>query len=129
MSLLLAFDNALILDPVQLDGTSRATVGFVSVPRVGRVEERDDRARCVWPHFEDFFVSGYTTSFGQGARAALVMRLDSVGDTVWTKAYSGSGSDYANAVVGSQGGVNFYVAGYSSSFSSNTTSVQPSLAR
>jgi hypothetical protein len=42
-----------------------------------------------------FFVVGETTSYGAGGRDALLMKLDSQGDPVWSKTFGGSLSDAA----------------------------------
>jgi len=42
-----------------------------------------------------FVVVGATFSFGSGAPNAYVLRIDSLGDTLWTRTYGGAGEDYA----------------------------------
>ena len=41
-----------------------------------------------------FIVVGYTTSFGNGGMDVYLIRLDSIGDTLWTKTYGGEGDEY-----------------------------------
>jgi hypothetical protein len=42
-----------------------------------------------------FVVAGATYSFGPGVPNAYVLRIDSLGDTLWTRTYGGAGEDYA----------------------------------
>jgi hypothetical protein len=42
-----------------------------------------------------FVVAGVTYSFGSGRPNVYVLRTDSVGDTLWTRAYGGANEDYA----------------------------------
>jgi hypothetical protein len=42
-----------------------------------------------------FVVAGVTYSFGSGVPNAYVLRTDSLGDTLWTRTYGGSGEDFA----------------------------------
>ena len=42
-----------------------------------------------------FVVAGVTYSFGSGAPNVYVLRIDSLGDTLWTRTYGGTGEDYA----------------------------------
>lgn len=61
-----------------------------------------------------FIVAGDTTSFGAGMEDFYVVRLDSLGNTVWSKSYGGSASDVANSVIQTTDG-GFVVAGYTAS--------------
>jgi hypothetical protein len=42
-----------------------------------------------------FIVAGATYSFGAGPPNAYVLRIDSLGETLWTRTYGGPGEDYA----------------------------------
>ena len=42
-----------------------------------------------------FVVAGATFSFGSGVPNVYVLRTDSLGDTLWTRAYGGAGEDFA----------------------------------
>jgi hypothetical protein len=42
-----------------------------------------------------FLVAGVTYSFGTGRPNVYVLRTDSLGDTLWTRAYGGANEDYA----------------------------------
>jgi hypothetical protein len=46
----------------------------------------------------EFIVAGQTNSFGFGNYDAYLLKLDTLGDTVWTKTYGGPNSDFARDV-------------------------------
>ena len=63
-----------------------------------------------------FLVSGYTDSYGNGGADCWIVRLDpSTGDTLWTKTYGGSSSDYVNSITFDSEGKSV-LAGYTKSF-------------
>lgn len=41
-----------------------------------------------------YVVAGYTSSFGAGLWDVYLMKMDSLGDIIWTKTYGGTGSEY-----------------------------------
>ncbi len=45
-----------------------------------------------------FVIAGETRNFGPGPLAVYLLRTDSLGDTLWTRAYGGSAYDYALSV-------------------------------
>jgi hypothetical protein len=45
-----------------------------------------------------YIIAGYTRSYGTGNFDAWLIKTDSSGNTLWTKTYGGSNSDYANSV-------------------------------
>jgi len=57
-----------------------------------------------------YIVAGETSSFGAGACDAYLIKTNSLGDTIWTKTYGGSGPDRAFSVVVDQYGY-YAVAG------------------
>lgn len=60
-------------------------------------------------------VAGSTKSFGAGGYDYYLLRLNSAGDTLWTKTYGGSGDDLAYSVdVTNDGG--YILAGWTKSF-------------
>jgi hypothetical protein len=69
-----------------------------------------------------FVVVGYTKSFGAGGNDVYLVRVDSTGDTLWTRTYGGSGWDYGYSVDETMDG-GFVVAGYSNSFGSGSYDV------
>lgn len=62
---------------------------------------------------------GYTNFFGGGGQDALIMRLDSNGDTLWTKVFGGTGCDEAYGIHEAADS-NFVLYGYEQSFFSGT---------
>lgn len=52
-------------------------------------------------HFLDggFAIAGWTLSYGSGASDIYLIRTDSAGDTLWTRAFGGIDYDYGYAVV------------------------------
>ena len=62
-----------------------------------------------------YIVAGYTNSFGSGSHDMFLVRIDSLGDTLWTKVYGGEGVDICSAMVSSpQGG--YVLGGWTTSF-------------
>jgi len=45
-----------------------------------------------------FIIAGHTVSYGAGNYDGYLIKTDSIGDTLWTKTYGGSGDDYFNYV-------------------------------
>ena len=69
-----------------------------------------------------FIVAGFTTGLGAGSRDGWILRLNSIGDTLWTKTYGGEQSDsfYGVAITGDEG---FLFAGRTESFGNGSTDV------
>ncbi|MBD3232518.1 MAG: T9SS type A sorting domain-containing protein [candidate division Zixibacteria bacterium] len=62
-----------------------------------------------------YIVGGLTESYGAGAVDFYLIKTDSDGNTVWTKTYGGSDSDYGYSVRQTNDG-GYIFAGYSESF-------------
>jgi hypothetical protein len=60
-------------------------------------------------------VAGETNSFGAGGSDVFLIKTDSLGDTLWTRTYGGSGSDYASSVRQTADG-GYVLAGITNSF-------------
>ena len=62
-----------------------------------------------------FLVVGYTMSFGAGEEDVYILKLNSSGDTVWTRTYGGDSDDEAYSVAQTTDG-GYIIAGYTDSF-------------
>ncbi|MCK4585347.1 T9SS type A sorting domain-containing protein [candidate division WOR-3 bacterium] len=62
-----------------------------------------------------FILAGYTYSYGSGLTDIYLIKLDSSGDTIWTKTYGGSEEDHAYSVQETSNG-EFIIAGVTSSY-------------
>lgn len=69
-----------------------------------------------------YIVSGYTESYGSGIRDAYVMRLNSIGDTLWAKAYGGNSIDGSNDFIQTVDG-GFLLVGNTFSFGAGGSDV------
>ena len=58
----------------------------------------------------NFIVAGYTSSFGMGGEDVYLLKINSDGDTIWTKTYGGPVDDTAHTIAPTLDG-NFIVAG------------------
>jgi hypothetical protein len=66
---------------------------------------------------QGYILTGFTQSYGAGATDVYIIRVDSLGDTLWTKVYGGTDMDYPMSVsTCSNGG--YIVAGWTHSFGS-----------
>jgi hypothetical protein len=62
-----------------------------------------------------FIIVGYTTTFGGGGKDVWLLKIDSYGDTLWTKTYGGPQDDIGRSVrQTSEGG--YIIAGQTNSF-------------
>jgi hypothetical protein len=78
----------------------------------------DDRAYSITQSSDGgYVVAGFTTSFGAGKEDMYVVKLDSSGNVVWTKAIGGSDGDEARSIIRSSDG-GYVVAGETGSFGS-----------
>jgi hypothetical protein len=63
-----------------------------------------------------YIVAGWTESFGAGGSDVYVIRLSENGDSLWTRTYGGSGSDYCYSAILTDDG--FVLGGKTNSFGS-----------
>lgn len=63
---------------------------------------------------KDIIVSGITESYGAGDADAWLLKLNTAGDTIWTKTYGGTAFDDAWGVVAAHGA--YYITGGTYSF-------------
>ena len=54
----------------------------------------EDATKIILTSNNDILILGNTTSFGAGGTDAVLLSINSVGDTLWTKTYGGNGYDY-----------------------------------
>lgn len=62
----------------------------------------------------NYFVLGYTQSFGGGDYDTWLLKLDNSGDTLWTKRYGSWGNDQGKEIISTSDG-NYVITGYSNS--------------
>ena len=63
----------------------------------------------------EYYVAGYTASYGSGGLDAWLVKLNANGDTIWTRTYGGLGPEEAAALTPTSDG-GYALAGVSSSF-------------
>lgn len=96
---------------------------MLKLDSIGRIEwqcsyggSQDDWANVIQETGDGgYFVAGYTKSFGAGNLDFWVLKLTSIGDIDWERAYGRSGDDWANSAQQTSDG-GFIVAGTSDSF-------------
>jgi hypothetical protein len=69
-----------------------------------------------------YIVAAYTGSFGAGGDDAYLLKTDATGDTLWTRTYGGSDTDWAYSVQQISDG-SYIVAGYTQSFGAGSRDV------
>ena len=66
-------------------------------------------------HDGGYVITGRTSFFGPGGPDVLLIRTDSIGDTLWTRTYGGAGDDEGNSVQQTTDG-GYIIAANTSSF-------------
>jgi hypothetical protein len=69
-----------------------------------------------------FILAGWTESFGSGGADFWLIRVDELGDTLWTKTYGGPGWDEARSVYQTSDG-GFIITGMTDSFGTRRASL------
>lgn len=84
---------------------------------------KSDKGYFVQPTFDGgFILTGETNSFGSGDCDVWLLKINEVGDTVWTRTYGGKNYDWGEAVVQTSDG-GFLIVGGTKSFGSGGTDV------
>jgi len=68
-----------------------------------------------------YIIAGYTNSFGAGGNDMYLLKTDGNGDSLWTKAFGGTGADYAYSIVQTTD-LGYAVVGSTNSFGQSNTS-------
>jgi hypothetical protein len=113
----IASGNALAL------GSSRTDASVIKTNGKGEVEwsrrfggSGDEYGRSIIQTGDGGYVlAGHTSSFGSGGPDVYFVRMDSIGDTLWTRAFGGEGTDGCAAIVSSANG-GFAATGWTNSF-------------
>lgn len=79
---------------------------------------KSDKGYFFQPTFDGgFILTGETNSFGSGDYDVWLLKINEVGDTVWTRTYGGKNHDWGEAVVQTSDG-GFLIVGGTKSFGS-----------
>jgi hypothetical protein len=68
---------------------------------------------------DEFLLTGFTQSYGAGQRDGWLVRMNSVGDSLWSQTYGGPQDDVCYSVAQAHDG-GYVLAGYSESFGSGS---------
>lgn len=78
--------------------------------------EFDDAFYCIQPTSDGgYILAGFTTSFGAGMADGWLVKIDELGDTLWTRTYGGPNDDYIYSVRQTSDS-GYILAGWSESY-------------
>ncbi len=69
-----------------------------------------------------YVIAGWTWSFGTGEDDVWLIKTDASGDTMWTRTYGGTGSDYGRSITQTADG-GYVIAGRTRSFGTGSSDV------
>ncbi|GEM_PF-4759393 len=123
-------DGYIVVGYTQSFTSENADVYVVKTDAAGSVSwwrtfggDDDDVAKsvCVADN-GDFVIAGYTKSFGAGLSDFWVIRLNTYGDTIWTKTFGGAATDQAFSIKETSDN-GFIVAGFTESFGNGSADI------
>ena len=73
-------------------------------------------------HDGGFIIAGETNSIGAGGTDVLLVKTDALGDTIWTRAYGGTGEDMGYSVAPTEDG-GYVIVGMTTSYGAGASDV------
>jgi type IX secretion system substrate protein len=80
----------------------------------------DEAMSVVQANDGGYVMAGYTNSFGAGGYDVYIVKVDSVGNLLWTRTIGGTGNDYGETMVKCNDG-GYAIAGYTNSYGAGGT--------
>lgn len=108
-----SYDAYLLKTDASGDTLWTKTYGGIGADRVFSIEQLPD---------DGYIAAGYTGSFGSGGSDLYLIRMNSDGDSLWTKFYGGTDYDYSRSAV-PVGDGGFLIAGFTASFGAGSSDV------
>lgn len=88
-------ENIVETEPTPISTTIDDTIIFQNI--YGGIADDEGTAIINYPD-GGALITGYTDSYGNGGRDLWLLRIDNIGDTLWTKTYGGIGDDYGSDI-------------------------------